>query len=357
MSLITETDKHTYGNIIQSTNAHRMWYKPSGAIRTTSSMKYYNIIANLIDSKKTGTALPHHMIASIKPNKMDYLSKSVVRTSGSRRPPGEGFKVTSDGHYDMDHRRLCNLADSYAWAVPTKTKNAKDVTNAMKSVLKQRRKPQKLHVDRGKEFYNNEFKKLMKDNGITMYSTFSNLKASICERFNRTLKEKMWKQFSLQGTYKWIPIVKTLVQSYNTRKHRTIHMKPIDVSADHEKYLLRDVSGKFYVNRTKKVEFKVGDRVRISKYKNVFEKGYTPNWTTEIFTIDEAVNTDPVTYKLIDYEGKPIEGGFYQEELTKVKYPDVYLVEKILRRRGNQIFVKWLGFDHSHNSWINKNDL
>ncbi|XP_015122582.1 uncharacterized protein LOC107045007 [Diachasma alloeum] len=73
MILITETDKHTYGNIIRSTNAHRMWYKPSGAIRTSSSMKYHNIIANLIDSKKTGTALPHHMIASIKPKKMDYV--------------------------------------------------------------------------------------------------------------------------------------------------------------------------------------------------------------------------------------------------------------------------------------------
>ncbi|XP_015123245.1 uncharacterized protein LOC107045463 [Diachasma alloeum] len=254
-------------------------------------------------------------------------------------------------------KSVIDIFSKYAWAVPTKTKNAKDVTNAMKSVLKQGRKPQKLHVDRGKEFYNNEFKKLMEDNGITMYSTFSNLKVSIPERFNRTLKEKMWKQFSLPGTYKWIPIVKTLVQSYNNTKHRAIHMKPIDVSADHEKYLLRHVYGKFHVNRTKKVKFKVGERVRISKYKNIFEKGYTPNWTTEIFTIDEVVNTDPVTYKLRDYEGKPIEGGFYQEELTKVKYPDVYLVEKILRRRGNQIFVKWLGFDNSHNSWINKNDL
>ncbi|XP_015124991.1 uncharacterized protein LOC107046796 [Diachasma alloeum] len=134
-------------------------------------------------------------------------------------------------------------------------------------------------------------------------------------------------------------------------------MKPKDVTAAHENYLLRHVYGKLKAPRTKRIKFKVGDKVRVSKYKNVFEKGYTPNWTTEIFTISEVVNTNPVTYKLIDYEDEPIEGGFYQEELTKVTHPDVYLVDKILRRRGNEVFVKWLGFDDSHNTWINKNEL
>ncbi|XP_015120745.1 uncharacterized protein LOC107043677 [Diachasma alloeum] len=125
----------------------------------------------------------------------------------------------------------------------------------------------------------------------------------------------MWKQFSLQGRYEWIPIVESLVHSYNDTKHRTIWMKPKDVTAAHEKYLLRHVYGKLKIPRTKKIKFK----------------------TTEIFTISEVVNTNPVTYKLIDYEDQPIEGRFYQEELTKVTYSDVYLVEKILRRRGNKV--------------------
>ncbi|XP_015122312.1 uncharacterized protein LOC107044793 [Diachasma alloeum] len=190
--------------------------------------------------------------------------------------------------------------DETCQAVPTKTKNGKDVSSAMASILEQGHVPQKLHVDRGKVFYNSEFKKLMKDYGITMYSTFSNLKASI--------------------------------SSHNSDE--------TNVTAAHDKYLLRHMYGKLETHRKKKIKFKVGDKVRVSKYKNLFEKGYTPNWTTEIFTIIEVVNTNPVTYKLIDYENKPIEGGFYQEELTKVRYPDVYFVEKILRRRGNKVFVK-----------------
>ncbi|XP_015125742.1 uncharacterized protein LOC107047484 [Diachasma alloeum] len=150
----------------------------------------------------------------------------------------------------------------------------------------------------------------------------------------------MWKQFSLQGTYKWIPIVKNLVQSYNDSKHRTIRMKPKDVTVADEKYRLHHVYGKLKAPHTKRIKFKVGDKVRVSKYKNIFEKGYTPNWSTEIFTISKVIHTKPVTYKLIDYEEKPIEGGFYQEELTKVTHPDVYLVEKVLTRHDRMATMK-----------------
>ncbi|XP_043464116.1 uncharacterized protein LOC122499702 [Leptopilina heterotoma] len=104
----------------------------------------------------------------------------------------------------------------------------------------------------------------------------------------------------------------------------------------------------------KRPKYKIGDKVRVSKYKNVFEKGYTPNWTTEIFTVDQVVSTQPVTYKLKDYQDQPISGGFYEEELLKVKYSDIYLVEKILKTRGNKVLVKWLGFDNSHNTWEDK---
>ncbi|XP_043481760.1 uncharacterized protein LOC122510885 [Leptopilina heterotoma] len=165
---------------------------------------------------------------------------------------------------------------------------------------------------------------------------FNNMKASIVERFNRTLKRKMWMQFSLRGNYKWYDILPTLISNYNNTKHRTIGMKPKDVTSE---------------DTTK---YKIGDKVRVSKYKNVFEKGYTPNWTTEIFTVDQVVSTQPVTYKLKDYQDQPISGGFYEEELLKVKYSDIYLVEKILKTRGNKVLVKWLGFDNSHNTWEDK---
>ncbi|XP_057339456.1 uncharacterized protein LOC130676962 [Microplitis mediator] len=231
---------------------------------------------------------------------------------------------------------VIDIFSKYAWAVPIKSKSGSDVTSAMKSIFQQGRVPKNLHVDQGKEFYNKEFQELMKRKNINMYSIFSNLKASICERFNRTLKNNMWRQFT---------------------KHRTIQLEPIDVTAKNEKQIFEKIYKPLQDQRqARKNKFKVGDKVRISKYKHVFEKGYTPNWTTEIFTIKTVQNTNPTTYKLVDNQDKPIE-GFYVEELSKVKHPDVYLIEKIIKKRGNKLYVKWLGFDSSHNTWIDKSDL
>ncbi|XP_051176792.1 uncharacterized protein LOC127291634 [Leptopilina boulardi] len=166
----------------------------------------------------------------------------------------------------------------------------------------------------------------------------------------------MWPEFNLQGNYKWINLLPILISKYNNKKHRTIGMKPKDVTVEDTRELMRRIR-KLRRIPLRRQKFKVGDRVRVSKHKNIFEKGYTPNWTTEIFTVDLVKRTKPVTYKLTDYENQPIEGGFYEEELLKVKYPDVYLVEKVLKSRGNNVYVKWLGFDNSHNSWIKKSDM
>ncbi|KYN13715.1 hypothetical protein ALC57_14090, partial [Trachymyrmex cornetzi] len=142
---------------------------------------------------------------------------------------------------------------------------------------------------------------------------------------------------------------------YNHRKHRTIRMRPIDVTSTIAKRLLSTVYS--HVKIAAPTRFKIGDPVRISKFKTIFEKGYTPNWFIEIFYIVKTQRTNPATYLLKDYQGKPIAGGFYEYELQRVSNHDVYLVEKILRKRGNKVYVKWLGMDSSHNSWIDKTDV
>lgn len=290
-----------------------------------------------------------------KPARRNYLRRHVdVRGLDET---WQADLVDMQNYTDKGYHYILTIIDNfskYAWAVPVKKKDAHDVTAAMKSVLEQGRVPKHLHVDRGTEFYNKNFKNLMKRYGIKMYSTYSNMKASICERFNRTLKEKMWMRFSLQGNYKWFDILNDLVATYNDTKHRTIRMKPKDVSSLNEKALLRRIYTNFRI-KTHKQKFKIGEKVRISKFKHVFEKGYTPNWTTEIFTINKIRNTVPVTtYELKDYQNQPIAGTFYEQELQKVAYPDVYLVEKVIKKRGNKLLVKWLGFDDSHNSWIDE---
>lgn len=138
-------------------------------------------------------------------------------------------------------------------------------------------------------------------------------------------------------------------------------MKPNDVNIHNEQDLLNTVYNHKYDNiisqKNKKIKFKNGDLVRLSKYKNVFEKGYTPNWTTEIFKIKKIQYTQPITYRLIDLNETEIYGTVYAEELQLAKQSDFYLVEKIIKKRADKLYVKWLGFDDSHNSWIDKNNV
>jgi hypothetical protein len=132
-------------------------------------------------------------------------------------------------------------------------------------------------------------------------------------------------------------------------------MKPVEVNKQNEKSLFKAVYDEPY--KSVKLKFKVGDKVRISKSKGLFVKGYTPNWYTEVFEIYEFIF--PPTYRIQDLkcEATPIVGVFYEPELLKVKYSDVYLVEKVLKKKGDKGFVKWLGFYNSHSSWINKMDV
>ncbi|KAF0733005.1 Integrase catalytic domain-containing protein, partial [Aphis craccivora] len=106
-----------------------------------------------------------------------------------------------------------------------------------------------------------------------------------------------------------------------------------------------------------KIKFTVGDNVRISTQKGVFTKDYLPNWSTEIFEIIKTNKTLPITYQLQDYTGKPISGCFYSAEIHKTDHPNEYLIEKNIRKKQNQMLVKWLGFDNTHNSWINTCDV
>lgn len=245
---------------------------------------------------------------------------------------------------------VINAFSKYAWAEPLKTKTGLEVTRAMAKILAKTTPPKNLQVDAGTEFYNAGFRRLMEKYGINMYSTYSVLKANLVERLNRTIKGAIFKNFTRKGNQNWTRDLQTILDGYNNRVHRTTGMKPSEVSLKDEKRLLRSVYRQ--VKRVGKSKFQVGDEVRISKYKHLFEKGYTPNWTTETFTIDRRQATNPRTYLLRDSRGQPIKGGFYTAELQKTKHPGVFLVEQVLRRKKNRELVKWLGFDKSHNSWI-----
>lgn len=264
--------------------------------------------------------------------------------------------------FNKGYKYVLVVIDTYSkflWTKALKSKTGIEVSRAMESILKTngRGPPINIQSDQGREFYSSEFGKLMKKYNINHYSTYSTVKASIAERVIRTIKTWLFKQFGLQGSYKWYGnVLQDITNKYNNRIHRTIKTKPKNVNQHTNLDVFKDFK-KSSVNFPSNNKFQRGDIVRISKYKSVFEKGYTPNWTTELFKIRKVCSTLPTTYLLEDMTGHNIKGSFYVYELQKTKHKDVYLVEKIIRRKNGKLYVKWLGFNNSHNSWINNADL
>lgn len=243
----------------------------------------------------------------------------------------------------------------YAWAVPIKNKTADETIKAFEVIFKER-KPAKLQTDKGKEFINKKFQDVLKLNNIHWFSTNSDLKASIVERFNRTLKTKMWRLFTEIGNNKWIDVIDDLVYNYNNSYHSSIKMTPIQGSMTKNKdRVYHNLYGKSkqIILRTK---FKEGDKIRISKWKGTFAKGYLPNYKKELFTISKVLNTVPVTYKVQDLNGEQVEGMFYEPELVKFdKQDEDFEVEKILdtriRNGKKEHLIKWLSYGPEFNSW------
>jgi len=171
------------------------------------------------------------------------------------------------------------------------------------------------------------------------------------------MKERMFKYFTANNTRRYIDILDQLVQNYNNTIHSSIKMTPVQAS---EKRNENKVYMKLYPDdinkRNIKHKFKVGDKVRITKKKSIFEKGYTPRWTEEIFTVSKLRYTDPPTYKITDMNGEEIKGSFYGPELQKTEQ-EVFRIEKVIRRKGDKSLVKWVGYPKEFNSWVENKDL
>jgi hypothetical protein len=224
-----------------------------------------------------------------------------------------------------------------------KNKSAIATTEAFKSILKKsKRKPKLIHVDEGKEFYNKIFVSLLKKNNIKLYSTKSETKSSVVERWNRSLKTKMYKYFTAVQNKNWIKIIDDLVYSYNNTYHRSIKTTPNLVNKKNEAEVFLNLYGFQAINKNsfpkiylKKFDFKINDKVRITKIKNTFDKAYLKGWTTEIFIIDKIIATSPVTFKLKDLLEEEIKGSFYKEEIQLVgDNTKTFQIEKILKKKN-----------------------
>ena len=246
---------------------------------------------------------------------------------------------------------VIDIFSKYGYLVPLKDKTGKFLASALKTIFKER-KPEKMWVDKGKEFYNKDVKEL-----IELNSTKNEEKSSVVERWIRTMKERMWKYFTDNNTSVYIDILPDLVEDYNNTRHSSIKMTAVEASKKKNEHT---VCKNLYPDRLKNIDinpkFSIGDKVRISKKKKTFEKGYTTRWTEEIFTITKINHTSPVTYKITDLNGEEIEGSFYEPELQKTSQ-QLFRIEKVIEKGKNKSLVKWKGYSDDFNSWVNNKDI
>ena len=256
---------------------------------------------------------------------------------------------------------VIDVFSKYGWIEPLKDRKTESVSSAFSKIFKKsKRKPEKLWTDKGSEFISKHFKDFLKTHSITLYHTQNEEKSSIVERWNKTMKNKMWKMFSANNnTVYWNKLDK-LVDDYNNTVHSSIKMSPTETSKkENEKKVFANLYEDEIYLKLKKLKFSLGDKVRISKYKRrVFDKGYTPNWTEELFVVDKVNLTKPVTYHVVDLLGEKVEGSFYEKELQKAKQ-QTFRIEKVVKRdyKKKKALVKWKGYSDKYNSWVSFKDL
>ena len=250
-----------------------------------------------------------------------------------------------------------DIFSKYAWAFPIKSKKISDIKPCFEKIFKER-KSKYIWSDKESSFFSKEMSKFFEDNNVKIYHTYSNLKAVVIERFNRSLRELMMKEFVKNNNTVWYNILPELIKKYNNRYHNTIKMKPINVNKTNEKHIKNTVYN--YDITNKKPKYKINDLVRISlKRRELFDKP-TGNikWSEELFKIHSIDKSNVITYKIKDLNNKVIKGVFYEREIQLTKnIIGEYIIEKILKTKGDKIYVKWRGYNNNFNSWVNKYDI
>lgn len=266
---------------------------------------------------------------------------------------------------------LCiDVISRYAWGEPMKSKSGKDTASAFEKILKKaNRKPEKLQTDKGKEFYNSDFKSVLKKYNIKLYSTESDKKASIAERCIKEIKKLIYRYLTFKQTNRYIDVLNDLFQTYNSTYHSGIKMAPMEVKEENLGNVLNALYGKLWEKdqiplkkRDKKIkeiyQFKIDDAVRIVLPNDLFSKGYKGFWTTEIFYIDQIKPYYPFTqYKLRNERGEILKGLFYKEQLQKAsqlsqRYTNVIILKKKKINGKDWVLIKWKNESPEIKRWV-----
>lgn len=252
-----------------------------------------------------------------------------------------------------------------AWIYPMKNNKCRTVMECFKDIVEKcGEKPERLNSDRGSELICKQFATYLKDNGIHHYLSYSLRKCPVIERFNLTIQTLLYKIMRKNNSYEWVKFLDQAMKIYLNRKHRTIKMSPLEAEKAENEIKVRGIYLERYRKadlKRQKVEFSVGDTVRIFKKRGTFHRGYNEDFTDEIFTVTKVLKNLPVPrYKIKEYNGEDIIGSFFQDELVRYNPPEFYEID-VLKSRGNgkkkEYFIHYRGWPSKYDEWKKESDL
>lgn len=269
---------------------------------------------------------------------------------------------------------IIDVFSRYLRVITLRNKTAKEILRALKSVFASGAKVKKVRSDRGSEFNNQYVKKYLKSIHVKYFTTNNPPKASVVERVQRTIKERLYRYFTKARSYRYVDEIQSIVDNYNNTGHRSLgYLTPSEITKENEadiwSYLYLRNSGE---NRPRikskvkvsKFKFKTGDLVRLSYTKHIFRRAYQQQWTSEIFKIKSRFLMQGIPlYTISDFHNKTITGNFYQSELAAVSKSEdaLWIIEKKIRRRIRNGVVEWLvkfeGWPNTFNEWLKETEL
>jgi hypothetical protein len=246
----------------------------------------------------------------------------------------------------------------FAWVQPMKNKSSSESARCFEIILKSGRKPNYIYSDSGNEF-KGKFKNLLIKNKINQVFTKSLHKAALAERLNLELRDRFEKLFEFSKKKNYIDSLQNIVKSYNNEIHSAIGTSPSKVNKKNEKIIYEKLYGnEFSKDQLIYFIFKKGDYVRKIIDKNLFEKGYTANWSKDIFIIHALVPTIPPKYSIKNLENKIEINNFYQEELQKIEFKKFpFDTIRILKEKEEKVLVQKLNSLKDEKKWVSKSEL
>ena len=293
-----------------------------------------------------------------KPVRIRYTRNLTVTNSIDHQWAADLADVKNLSRYNKGVKYLLTVIDilsKYAWVVPMKNKTGAEQKRALESILKEGRKPLRLQTDKESEFYNRSFQEYFKQKGINHFSIQSDTKASVVERFNKTIKQRLYRALTANATLKYLDFLPDLVKGYYASVHNATGIAPKNVNMYNDGKVWKKLNSKKLFDssnkkkKTRKHRLNVGDKVMLSKVRRTFKKGYLPGCTKETFVVNRVLDSYVPSYRIKEYE----------EELQKVDMNEdtFFRIEKVLKKKDSKVLVNWKGWPAKYDSRINEKEI